>query len=68
VATWLLGQAAEWLDLGQVARLLAYASPEDSGDGSSRAFLAAAGFRELTRTQRGWSRTAAARPPAVAPG
>ena len=56
VATWLLGQAAEWLDLGQVARLLAYASLEDSGDASDRAFLAAAGFRELTRTQRGWIR------------
>lgn len=56
VATWLLGQAAEWLDLGQVARLLAYASLEDSGDASLRAFLAAAGFRELTRTQRGWTR------------
>ena len=62
VATWLLGQAAEWLDLGQVARLLAYASPEDSGDGSSRAFLAAAGFRELTRTQRGWTRATAGLP------
>jgi len=59
VATWLLGQAAEWLDLGQVARLLAYASLEDSGDASDRAFLAAAGFRELTRTQRGWTRGAA---------
>ena len=56
VATWLLGQAAEWLDLGQVARLLAYASFEDSGDAGHRAFLAAAGFRELTRTQRGWTR------------
>jgi GNAT superfamily N-acetyltransferase len=59
VATWLLGQAAEWLDLGQVARLLAYASLEDSGDAGHRAFLAAAGFRELTRTQRGWTRAPA---------
>jgi GNAT superfamily N-acetyltransferase len=57
VATWLLGQAAEWLDLGQVARLLAYASLEDTGDASNRAFLAAAGFRELARTQRGWTRS-----------
>ena len=63
VGTWLLGQAAGWLDLGQVARLLAYASLEDSGDASSRGFLAAAGFRELTRTQRGWTR-APAGPPA----
>lgn len=58
VATWLLGQAADWLDLGQVARLLNYASLEDSGDASYRAFLAGAGFRELTRTQRGWTRSA----------
>ena len=62
VATWLLGQAAEWLDLGQVARLLAYASLEDSGDAGQRAFLAAAGFRELTRTQRGWTRAPAGLP------
>jgi GNAT superfamily N-acetyltransferase len=56
VATWLLGQVADWLDLGQVARLLNYASLEDSSDASYRSFLAAAGFRELTRTQRGWTR------------
>jgi GNAT superfamily N-acetyltransferase len=62
VATWLLGQAAEWLDLGQVARLLAYASLEDSGEASSLGFLAAAGFRELTRTQRGWTRAPAGLP------
>jgi len=62
VATWLLGQAAEWLDLGQVARLLAYASLEGSGDAGHRAFLAGAGFRELTRTQRGWTRAPAGLP------
>ncbi len=66
VATWLLGQAAEWLDLGQVARLLAYASFEDSGDAGHRAFLAAAGFRELTRTQRGWTRGPAGLPAGTA--
>jgi GNAT superfamily N-acetyltransferase len=66
VATWLLGQAAEWLDLGQVARLLAYASLEDSGDAGNRAFLAAAGFRELTRTQRGWTRAPAGLPTSTA--
>jgi GNAT superfamily N-acetyltransferase len=66
VATWLLGQAAEWLDLGQVARLLAYTSLEDSGDAGHRAFLAAAGFRELTRTQRGWTRAPAGLPAATA--
>jgi len=62
VATWLLGQAAEWLDLGQVARLLAYASLEGPGDAGHRAFLAGAGFRELTRTQRGWTRAPAGLP------
>jgi GNAT superfamily N-acetyltransferase len=55
VATWLLGQAADWLDLGQVARLLDYASLDDD-DAGYRSFLGAAGFRELTRTQRGWTR------------
>jgi GNAT superfamily N-acetyltransferase len=55
VATWLLGQAADWLDLGQLARLLDFAS-EEPGDEGYRSFLAAAGFRELTRTQRGWTR------------
>ena len=58
VATWLLGQAADWLDLGQVARLLDFASLEDPGDEGYRSFLAAAGFRELTRTERGWTRDA----------
>jgi GNAT superfamily N-acetyltransferase len=58
VATWLLGQAADWLDLAQVARLLDFASLEDRGDEGYRSFLAAAGFRELTRTQRGWTREA----------
>jgi GNAT superfamily N-acetyltransferase len=61
VATWLLGQAADWLDLAQVDRLLNYAWAEgtDPGgldDADSRAFLPAAGFRELTRTRRGWTR------------
>jgi GNAT superfamily N-acetyltransferase len=55
VATWLLGQAAGWLRLAQVSRLLDYASP-DEPDAGYRAFLAAAGFQELTRTRRGWTR------------
>jgi GNAT superfamily N-acetyltransferase len=63
VATWLLGQTADWLDLGQVARLLDYASLEESADASHRSFLAAAGFRELTRTQRGWTRDDLCEPP-----
>jgi GNAT superfamily N-acetyltransferase len=60
VASWLLGQAATWLRLAQVTRLLDYAplEPDPAGpDGAGyRAFLAASGFTELTRTQRGWTR------------
>jgi len=63
VATWLLGQAAGWLRLGQVSRLLNYASlhapePGVRDESGYRAFLAAAGFQELTRTRRGWTRPA----------
>jgi GNAT superfamily N-acetyltransferase len=63
VATWLLGQAADWLRLAQVERLLDYAwlegqDPTGQEYASYRAFLAASGFRELTRTKRGWTRTA----------
>ncbi len=61
VATWLLGQAATWLRLAQVTRLLDYAplEPDPAGpDGPGYpAFLAASGFTELTRTQRGWTRS-----------
>jgi GNAT superfamily N-acetyltransferase len=62
VATWLLGQAADWLRLAQVERVLDYAWLEGTDPGGQdyadyRAFLPAAGFRELTRTRRGWSRT-----------
>jgi GNAT superfamily N-acetyltransferase len=53
VGTWLLAQAAEWLRLADVSRLLAYASPDD---GDELAFLEHVGFRELTRTARGWER------------
>jgi GNAT superfamily N-acetyltransferase len=61
IATWLLAQAADWLRLAQVERLLDYAwleGQDDTGQGYDhyRAFLAASGFRELTRTERGWSR------------
>ena len=59
VASWLLGQASGWLDLGRVDRLLAYAFPEDEAE---LAFLRTRGFAELVRTQRGWRR-----PPAVSP-
>ena len=62
IATWLLGQAADWLALAQVDRLLDYAylagtdaMGRDYAD--YREFLCAAGFRELTRTARGWTRS-----------
>jgi GNAT superfamily N-acetyltransferase len=62
VATWLLGQAADWLRLAQVECLLDYAwldgqDPTGQDYTDYRAFLAASGFAELTRTKRGWTRT-----------
>jgi GNAT superfamily N-acetyltransferase len=51
VATWLVGHAAEWLRLGRVERLLEYAWPEEP---ELLALLSRLGFRELTRTSRGW--------------
>ena len=61
VGSWLLGQAADWLRLAQVTRLLDYAwldgtDPAGPGYDDYRAFLPAVGFRELTRTARGWTR------------
>jgi GNAT superfamily N-acetyltransferase len=61
VGTWLLGQAAGWLRLAQVERLLGYAwlegrDPTGQDYTGYRAFLAASGFAELTRTKRGWTR------------
>jgi GNAT superfamily N-acetyltransferase len=61
VGSWLLAQAADWLRLAGVSRLLNYAWLEGTDPGGLnyddyRAFLAAAGFRELTRTARGWTR------------
>jgi ribosomal protein S18 acetylase RimI-like enzyme len=53
LGTWLVGQAAEWLELARVERLLDYARVEEE---DCRAFLARVGFRELTRTERGWRR------------
>ncbi len=53
VATWLLGQAADWLRLGHVDRLLDY----DQADSSCPEFRRAVGFSELTRTRRGWTRS-----------
>jgi GNAT superfamily N-acetyltransferase len=62
VATWLLGQAACWLRLAQTERLLNYAwlegqDPAGQDYTAYRAFLAASGFLQLTRTKRGWTRT-----------
>ena len=62
VATWLLGQAADWLRLAQAERLLSYAwlegqDPTGQDYTAYRAFLAASGFLQLTRTKRGWTRT-----------
>jgi GNAT superfamily N-acetyltransferase len=51
VATWLIGQAADWLRLGRIDRLLGYAWAEEE---DSLAFLRHAGVRDLTRTTRGW--------------
>jgi GNAT superfamily N-acetyltransferase len=61
VGSWLLGQAADWLGLARVSRLLDYAWLEGTDPGGCRyddyrAFLPAVGFRELTRTARGWTR------------
>jgi GNAT superfamily N-acetyltransferase len=51
VATWLVGQAADWLRLARAERLLDYAWPEEE---EMLALLGRLGFRELTRTARGW--------------
>jgi GNAT superfamily N-acetyltransferase len=78
VASWLLGQAADWLALAQVDRLLDYAYLDQMLDyayldqtdaagrdhASYRAFLSRSGFRELTRTARGWTRDPASDAPA----
>jgi GNAT superfamily N-acetyltransferase len=61
VGSWLLSQAADWLRAANVDRLLDYAWLDGTDPGgqdyaASRAFLAAAGFQELSRTRRGWAR------------
>ena len=62
VATWLLGQAADWLALAHVDRLLDYSYLEGADETGQtyddhRAFLNALPFTVLTRTRRGWTRT-----------
>jgi GNAT superfamily N-acetyltransferase len=59
VGSWLVGQAAGWLELGGVTRLLDYAD-EDSA--TYLAFLRKVGFQELTRTIRGLVREPGAAP------
>jgi GNAT superfamily N-acetyltransferase len=61
VATWLVGQAADWLALAQVGRVLDYTyldgtDAPGNDDADHRAFLASLPFAELTRTRRGWTR------------
>jgi GNAT superfamily N-acetyltransferase len=51
VATWLFGQAGDWLRLARMERLLDYAWPQEE---AMLALLGRLGFRELTRTARGW--------------
>jgi GNAT superfamily N-acetyltransferase len=63
VGTWLLSQAADWLEAANADRVLDYAwldgtDPAGQDYADHRAFLAASGFSELTRTKRGWRRTA----------
>lgn len=54
VGTWLVAQAADWLELAGVTRLLAYAGAEED---DWAAFMEASGFRVLTRTVRGLVKT-----------
>ncbi len=54
VGTWLVAQAADWLELAGATRLLAYAGADEE-DGA--AFMEASGFRVLTRTVRGLMKT-----------
>lgn len=53
VGTWLLAEAAQWLRLAHVDRLLSYATPDET---ELIAFAERNGFVELTRTRRGWLR------------
>jgi GNAT superfamily N-acetyltransferase len=62
IATWLIGHAADWLRLGHADRLISYCLPEQT---DVLAFSAHAGWRELTRTERGWIRDAAAPTPSA---
>jgi ribosomal protein S18 acetylase RimI-like enzyme len=54
IGTWLVGHAADRLRLARADRVLAYTGPDE--DDGELPFLRAMGFRELTRTRRGWLR------------
>lgn len=57
VATWLLGHASHWLDLGGIGRLLTYLGTDPADDGEA-SFWAATGFERLTTTRRMLERVA----------
>jgi GNAT superfamily N-acetyltransferase len=48
--TWLLGEAARWLELAEVTRLLGYAAEDEQ---EYATFLTTSGFQLLTRVTRG---------------
>lgn len=52
IEAWLYGQAAQWLRLAGIDRLLDYAGPAET---ARLALCAGLGFAELTRTDRGWT-------------
>jgi GNAT superfamily N-acetyltransferase len=54
IGTWLVGHAADRLRLARAERVLADTAPDE--DEGELPFLEAMGFRELTRTRRGWHR------------
>jgi GNAT superfamily N-acetyltransferase len=53
IGTWLLANAADWLRLGGINRVVTYARPEKTDE---IGFALANGFRELVRTERSWIR------------
>jgi GNAT superfamily N-acetyltransferase len=53
IASCLIEEAANWLRLGHVDRLMAYATPDEL---ASVSLYASNGFVELTSTKRGWVR------------
>jgi len=52
IGTWLVGEATRWMRLAHVDRLIDQAWPSET---DRLGFFTATGFRELTRTQRGWA-------------